>query len=106
MTPTVRRESGAETTVVLGRPPEFDAAAAAALAVVTLLTSGLPHDAEMAGGLLAELMAAPAGERFVVRGLASVCAGLLALLEFYGGVPPASGLRELGRLIAQANTLS
>jgi hypothetical protein len=87
----------------LGRPLELDAAAADALAVVTLFTSGKLQDAHMAGRLVDELMADPGGDGRLARGLSSVCAGLLALLDLYGRVPPESALRELGRVIAQAD---
>ncbi len=83
-------------------PPCFDEAAAEALAVLTLLATGDEQDGRDAERIVRDLLAVPGGERRVAHGLTSVCAGLLALLEFFGGVPPAEGLRELGRLIAQA----
>jgi len=93
-----------QTISGLGRPLTFDAEAADALAVVTLFASGARWDAETAGSLVSELLATPGGDWRLARGLTSVCGGLLALLEFYGEVPPGSVLRELGRLTAEAET--
>ena len=76
----------------------FDQDAADALAVLTLVQAG---DTALALGLLDELLAAR-GAANVSRGLTTVCAGLLAMLEFHGGVRPASALGELGRGIAGA----
>jgi hypothetical protein len=81
---------------------ELDAAAADGLALITLLTSGVAADVDLAEALLDEF--APDADRRIVRGLASVAAGLLALLEFYGGIDPQSAVRLLGSAIAQAET--
>ena len=92
-------------TTLIGRPPELDDAAAEALAAITLLTTGDARDAATAGDLLAELLAAPDGVDRVVHGLSSICAALLALLEFHDGAAPGDALKELGRIISEAVTL-
>jgi hypothetical protein len=86
-----------------GRPPELDDAAAEALAVVTLLTTGDARDVERAGHMIDEAMAAPNGPERLVNGLSSLCAALLVLLEFHGALTVDNALREVGRLIAQAS---
>jgi hypothetical protein len=96
---------GRRSQLSVGLGPQFDTAAGEAHAVVTLLATGEPGDVQMASRVLNEMMATPGGEWRAARGLSSVCAGLLALLEFYGRVPPERGLRELGRLIAEASNL-
>ncbi|HEX9530169.1 MAG TPA: hypothetical protein VF954_03455 [Acidimicrobiales bacterium] len=95
--PSTRRSRPA-----LDRLLAFDEDAAEAVAVMTLLSSGRPEDQALGASLLADLLARPNGAERAGRGLASVAGGLLALLEFYGGVPPAEALRELGRLVAEA----
>lgn len=85
---------------------EFDRDAAEALGIVTLLASGTAKDAHLAGQLLDELLSAPGGPQDVVRGLAAVCGGLLALLEFHGSVSPRRALGEIGHAIAEATTAS
>jgi hypothetical protein len=79
------------------RGPELDAAAAEALAVVTLYATGRPEDSDLAGRLLDGTTAEDA-----VRGLVSVCSTLLVMLEFETGQRPAASLAAAGRLIAQA----
>ena len=81
---------------------EFDQDAAEALGVVTLLATGRVEDADLAERMLDDLLAEPDGARRVVRGMASVSGGLLALLEFFGAVPASRSLGELGRAIANA----
>ena len=80
--------------------PAFDACAADALAVLTLLVTGDPGDLELAGTLVDDLLGSPDGGRRLVHGLSSVSAGLVALLEFFGGLTPTESVQELGRLIA------
>ncbi|HZQ57839.1 MAG TPA: hypothetical protein VFA84_07385 [Acidimicrobiales bacterium] len=84
--------------------PELDGAAAEALAVLTLLTTGDARDIERAGHLVDEAFERPGGPRRLVHGLSSVSAALLVLLEFHGACPVEEGLRRVGRLIAQAET--
>jgi hypothetical protein len=85
------------------RAPELDAAAAEALAVVTLLTTGNDHDVDRAGHIVEEILALPGGGQRLANGLSSVCAALLVLLEFHGAFTIDEGLREVGRLIVQAS---
>ena len=85
------------------QPPQLDAAAAGALAVVTLLTSGDDGDLDRAGTLITELLAEPDGPNHLVSGLSSVCATLLVLLEFHGALGLDDALGQVGRLIAQAS---
>lgn len=100
---SVHRRSGRGQAAV---PPsamlEFDQDTAEALAVVTLLASGRAGDVNLAQKVLDELLTAPDGARRVARGMASVSGGLLALNEFFSGVPASRALQELGRVIAQA----
>ena len=84
-------------------PPRLDAAAADALAVVTLLTSGDAGDLDRAGAIITELLAEPDGPNHLVSGLSSVCATLLVLLEFHGVLGLNDALGQVGRLIAQAS---
>jgi hypothetical protein len=82
--------------------PTLDEGAAEALAVLTLLVVGGPRDGEFAAKLVDERTADPEGQWRMLHGTLSLSAALLALLDFYGGVSPEEGLRELGRIIAQA----
>ena len=86
------------------RAPELDGAAAEALAVLTLLTTGDARDVERAGQLVDESFERPGGPQRLVHGLSSVSAALLVLLEFHGACPVEEGLRQVGRLIAHAET--
>jgi hypothetical protein len=85
------------------RPPALDDAAAEALAVVTLLTTGEDRDVERAGHLVEEALAHPSGGERLLNGLSSVCATLLVLLEFHGALTIDEALGEVGRLIAGAS---
>jgi hypothetical protein len=85
------------------RAPELDDASAEALAVLTLLTTGDPRDVERAGLLVDEAFGRAGGAQRLVDGLSAVSAALLVLLEFHGACPVEEGLREVGRLIAQAS---
>ncbi len=88
------------------RAPVLDSAAAEALAVVTLITTGEDGDVERAGRLVVEVLEAVGGAERLVNGLSSVCAALLVLLEFHGAVRLEEALSEVGRLIAQASVPS
>jgi hypothetical protein len=90
-------------TVRRARAPQLDAAAAEALALVTLLTTGAPSDVDRASCLVEESLGAPDGAQRLVNGLSSVCAALLVLLEFHGTLAVDDALHEVGRLIAQAS---
>jgi hypothetical protein len=98
-----RHKASRVRVMALARAPELDAAAAEALAVVTLLTTGDDRDLERAGRIVEEVLALPDGGLRLVNGLSSVCATLLVLLEFHGVLKIGEGLREVGRLIAQAS---
>jgi len=87
------------------RAPALDAAAAQALAVVTLLTTGDDRDIDRAAGIVSEVLAAPTGAHDLVNGLTAVCATLLVLLEFHGALRLEDALREVGRLVAEASEL-
>jgi hypothetical protein len=82
--------------------PELDEAAAHALSVLTLYTSGQADDAALASRLLDDFTQSPQGVADIVRGLVSVSATLLVILEFEAGISPPEGLREAGRLVASA----
>jgi hypothetical protein len=85
------------------RAPELDAAAAEALALVTLLTAASPSDLNCASAIVDEALAAPEGTQRLINGLSSVAATLLVLLEFHGGLGLHDALGEVGRLVAQAS---
>lgn len=96
------RDSDAGTSVAASAALVFDDAAADALAVLTLLTTGQPDDTALATTVL-NMVAPPGEDHRLVMGMSAVCAGLLALLDFYGHMQPSDALRELGRIVAEAN---
>jgi hypothetical protein len=98
----MKRGGDVGTRLAMGAPLAFDDAAADALAVLTLLTTGHPDDTALAATVL-NMVAPPGEDHRLVMGMSSVCAGLLALLEFYGHLRPSDALRELGRIVAEAN---
>jgi hypothetical protein len=79
---------------------ELDETTAHALALMTLYASARYEDDRRTRGLLAEYLAEEDGIGRTVGGLESLCAVLLAIIEFETGVPVERTLQRIGVMTA------